>query len=302
MIRAEKVAKKFGDFYALKDLSCEIQQGSIYGLVGANGAGKSTLLRLISGVYKADEGRILIDGEPVYNNPEVKGRIAFVADDVFFLPHSDLMRMKKLHQSAYPSFDEGYFFELCNRFKLDRNKSLSAFSKGMRRQAALILALASRPSILLMDETFDGLDPIMRNLIKTIIYETMVDRSMTVVLSSHSLRELEDTCDQLSLLYKGGIVFESDVQNLKTRMFKVQIAFSEPFDGSRFQGFELINYVQHGRVANFILKGDREEARAKLDAMQPLLLELLPLSLEEVFVHEMDALGYEFSSEMKEGV
>ncbi|MDO4565531.1 MAG: ABC transporter ATP-binding protein [Clostridia bacterium] len=302
MIRVDKVSKRFGDFYALKELSCEISSGSVYGLVGANGAGKSTLLRLISGVYREDAGEILIDGEPVFNNPRVKQRIAFVADEVFFLQHSDLGRMAKLYAAAYPSFDEQYFKSLAARFKLPMNKNIAAFSKGMRRQSALILSLATRPSILLLDETFDGLDPIMRNLVKSIVYETMVDRDMTVVLSSHSLRELEDTCDQLSLLYNGGIVFESDVQNLKTRMFKVQIAFSEPFDKSRFEGMDMINYTQRGCVANFILRGGRDEAKAKLDGMQPLLLELLPLSLEEVFVYEMDALGYDFSSQLKEGI
>lgn len=294
MITAMDLTKTFGKFDALKNMTCTIPSGCVYGLVGANGAGKSTFLRLISGVYKPDAGKLMIDGVDVYDTPTVKGRVAFVADDVFFLPQSNLKRMADLYAAAYPAFDMDKCFRLIELFKLPKDKNINTFSKGMRRQAAIILALSTNPDYLLMDETFDGLDPIIRNVVKNLIYEDVVERSMTAVLTSHSLRELEDTCDQLALLYKGGIVFESDVDNLKTALFKVQVAFSEPFDRTLFEGVDIVNYSQHGSVANIIVRGDRDKTSDYIMKKDPILFEILPLSLEEVFVYEMEALGYCF--------
>ncbi|MBQ3004134.1 MAG: ABC transporter ATP-binding protein, partial [Clostridia bacterium] len=183
---------------------------------------------------------------------------------------------------------------LTKTFGLDPNANLNTFSKGMRRQAATILALATCPRYLFFDETFDGLDPVIRNLVKTVIYNDVAERQTTTIITSHSLRELEDTCDQLALLHKGGIIFESDIQNLKTSLFKVQIACADPYDRSKFEGIEMLDYTQKGSVANFIVRGDREEMAAHLQTMHPLVLDILPLSLEEVFIYEMEALGYAF--------
>ena len=295
MISANNVTKKFDDFTALDGISCKIESGCIYGLVGSNGAGKSTFLRVLSGVYRADQGDVTIDGEPIYENPSVKKKIMLVPDDLYFLPGASMLRMKKLYKSVYPDFDDKRFSELAECFGLDVKKNLGTFSKGMRRQAATVLALSARPEYIFFDETFDGLDPIMRNVVKRLICEDILDRKATAIITSHSLRELEDTCDQLSLLHKGGLVFESDIQNLKTSLFKVQIAFDQEYDKSKFTGMDILKFTKRGSVSNIIVRGDRDLTVAALSSMKPTLLDVLPLSLEEVFTYEMEALGYKFS-------
>lgn len=296
MIKVENLVKKFGSVAALNNVSCTINDGCIYGLVGSNGAGKSTFLRILSGVYRADGGSVTVDGENVYENPNVKRNIVFVSDELYFLPQSNMITMAQMYAACYDSFDVNRFKALCKEFNLNPKKNLNTFSKGMKRQAATILALSARPRYLFLDETFDGLDPVIRNLVKRVIYEDVLERKTTVILSSHSLRELEDTCDQLALLHKGGIALESDVQNLKTSMFKVQVAFSEEFDRCRFEGIDVASYSQKGSVANLIVRGDRDEVQKNISDLNPLLLDILPLSLEEVFVYEMDALGYSFDT------
>ena len=218
-----------------------------------------------------------------------------VPDDLYFLPGASMLRMKKLYKSVYPDFDDKRFDELANCFGLDVKKNLGTFSKGMRRQAATVLALSARPEYIFFDETFDGLDPIMRNVVKRLICEDILDRKATAIITSHSLRELEDTCDQLSLLHKGGLVFESDIQNLKTSLFKVQIAFDQEYDKSKFTGMDILKFTKRGSVSNIIVRGDRDLTVAALSSMKPTLLDVLPLSLEEVFTYEMEALGYKFS-------
>ena len=296
MIKTHQVTKKFGDFRAVSALSCEIPKGCIYGLIGSNGAGKSTFLRLATGVYKADEGSITLDGQDIYENPAAKGRIAYIPDDLYFLAGASMNRMASLYRSIHRNFDKHRFQELTNLFRLNPKTNLNTFSKGMRRQAATILALCCSPDYIFFDETFDGLDPVVRNLVKNLITEDVMERGTTIIITSHSLRELEDTCDQLALLHKGGIVFESDVQNLKTSLFKVQIAFLDPYSREIFSELDLLNYSQRGSVANFIVRGDREQTRALLEEKSPVLLDILPLSLEEVFIHEMQAIGYAFDS------
>ncbi len=302
MITASSLTKKFDDFTALNSLNCSIREGCIYGMVGSNGAGKSTLLRLISGIYRADSGSIQIDGEDVFDNNELKNRLVFVPDELYFLPRSSMNRMAKLYSSIYERFSFERFNELTRAFKLDPKANIGTFSKGMRRQAATILALSCNADYILFDETFDGLDPVMRNLVKNLLYNDVMERNATAVITSHSLRELEDTCDQLSLLHKGGIIFESDINNLKTSLFKVQVAFRDEYDRSRFEGIDMLSFSKHGSVAAIIVRGDRDETTAKIKAMDPLLYEILPLSLEEVFVYEMGALGYEFSDVLKQEV
>ncbi len=294
MIHAENVTMKFEDFTALNHLHCSIPDGCIYGLVGSNGAGKSTFLRLISGVYRPLEGKIEIDGKPVYENPMIKKQIVYVPDDLYFLPQASMNRMAKFYNAIYESFSFEKYENLVKTFGLNPNANINTFSKGMRRQAATILALSTSPRYLFFDETFDGLDPVMRNLVKTVIYNDVAERKTTTIITSHSLRELEDTCDQLALLHKGGIIFESDIQNLKTSLFKVQIAFDRPYGKESFPGIEMLEYTQKGSVANFIVRGDREQIKEQLAQQNPLVLDILPLSLEEVFIYEMEALGYAF--------
>lgn len=295
MIKAANLTKKFGDFIALDNLSCTIPQGCIYGMVGSNGAGKSTFLRLIAGVYQPNTGALTIEDQPVYDNPAVKQRIAFVPDELYFLPGANLQRMAAFYEAAYPTFDRQRFDSLMGIFRLNVAKPLSTFSKGMRRQAATILAISCRPAYIFFDETFDGLDPVMRNLVKSLICQDVMERQATAIITSHSLRELEDTCDQLALLHQGGIVLESDIEDLKTSLFKVQIAFSNEYDRSLFQGVDIVHFSKRGSVANMIVRGDREETAARLRELRPSVLDILPLTLEEVFTYEMEALGYAFS-------
>ena len=294
MISAKNITMEFDGFKALSDMSCEIPDGVIYGLVGSNGAGKSTFLRLISGVYKPKKGEITVDGKPLYENPEVKKDILYVPDDLYFLPQSSMNTMASFYAAAYENFSYERFHQLTATFGLDPNANINTFSKGMKRQAATVLALSAMPKYLFFDETFDGLDPVMRNLVKQVIYNDVIERNTTTIITSHSLRELEDTCDQLALLHKGGIVFESDVQDLQTSLFKIQVAFDAMFDQTKFGGIHMMNYEQMGSVATFIAKGNRDEVVARIREMDPLLLDVLPLNLEEVFIYEMEALGYAF--------
>ena len=202
--------------------------------------------------------------------------------------------MAALYKAAYPTFDTARYHKLVDVFQLDETKPLQHFSKGMRRQAATILAIACRPDYLFLDETFDGLDPVMRRLVKGLICEDVADRQATALLTSHSLRELEDTCDQLALLHKGGLVFESDIQNLKTSLFKIQIAFLDEYDRSRFTGLDMLHFSKRGSVSNLIVRGDRDRTVERLRGLHPAVLDVLPLTLEEMFTFEMEALGYAF--------
>lgn len=292
MIQTSGLTKRFDDFTALTDITCTIPDGCIYGMVGSNGAGKSTFLRTVTGVYRPDEGQVTVGGQTVYENPAVKATIAYVPDTLYFLGGSSMNRMAKLYRAVYPCFDTERFTKLTAMFGLNPQKPVSTFSKGMKRQAATVLALSARPQYLFFDETFDGLDPVMRNVVKTLICEDVLDRNATAIITSHSLRELEDTCDQLALLHKGGLVLESDVQDLKTSLFKIQVAFTHEFDRENFADLDIRHFQKRGSVANMIVRGDRDQTVARLQQQAPVLLDVLPLSLEEVFTYEMEALGY----------
>ena len=294
MILAENVTKTFDGFCALDKISCHIPKGCIYGMVGSNEAGKSTFLRLITGVYKTETGKITIDDEVVYNNPRAKNRIAYVPDELYFLPGASLNRMADFYEAAYKKFDRVWFRHLADSFGLPEKKAINTFSKGMKRQCATILALCSKPDYLFFDETFDGLDPVMRNLVKRLICQEVVEKETTVIITSHSLRELEDTCDQLALLHEGGLIFERDIQNLKTTLFKIQTAFDADYNQGYFEGIDILHYNKKGSVVNMIVRGDKEEITGHIKQKNPLLLDILPLSLEEVFTYEMEVLGYQF--------
>ncbi len=307
MIEVINARKCFDDFEALHELSFNIPDHCIFGMVGSNGAGKSTLMRMITGIYKADGGEILIDGENVYENVDVKRKMVFVPDELFYMGSASMERLSKTYASVYPTFDMDYFHELAQMFHLDPKKSLTTFSKGMKRQAITILALACRTEYILFDETFDGLDPVMRNLVKGLICKDIADRKATAIITSHSLRELEDTCDQLALLHKGGLVLQSDIGDLKTSLFKVQTAFAQDYtkeDVEKYleigeQGLSdisLLHFSKSGSVANMIMRGDQALVTSLLEKQHPLLLETLPLTLEEVFTYEMEALGYSFEN------
>ena len=299
MIRAAGITKKFGSFTALDEVTCNILDGCVYGLVGSNGAGKSTFLRVLAGIYKPDEGVAYFDDEPVYENPSVKEQISFVADELYFLTGSNMKKMALMYKRLYDNFDMDRFNELTKIFGLDPDKNIANFSKGMRRQASIILTLSTRAKYMFFDETFDGLDPVMRNLVKKLICDDVAEKGSTVIITSHSLRELEDICDHLALLHKGGLVLDSDVLEMKTTQFKVQVAFEEKFNESKFWDMNITRYRQEGSVANMIVNGDREEMIKRFRDMNPIILDILPLTLEEVVTYEMEALGYEFNKQME---
>lgn len=296
MIIATNLTKRFSDVSALDQLNCHIPDGCVYGLVGANGAGKSTFLRLVSGVYRPDGGSVTMDNEPTFENIKLKKRFAFVPDEFWALPQSSMARMAKLYASAYDTFSMDRFQALSKEFGLVTDRPLTTFSKGMRRQAATVLALSTGADYYFFDETFDGLDPVMRNFVKQKLYAEVFDRGATVIITSHSLRELEDTCDQLALLYKGGIVLESDVGDLKTSLFKLQVAFAQDYDNNVFNGLDVVKLTRQGSVATLVVRGNKDQSSALLAAKNPLLLEVLPVTLEEVFIYEMEALGYAFET------
>lgn len=295
MIKIDKLSKKYEKDYVLKDLSCTILDNSIYGLVGANGSGKSTLLRTIMGIYEADSGVISVSGESVYDNEIIKQKMVFVQDDLFFYPGYTLMDTARYYQSMYKDFDINYLKELAGMLNLSLDKKISTFSKGMKRQCALICAICTNADYMFFDETFDGLDPVIRNTMKKILIKQMNKKDTTIVMTSHNLRELEDICDNLGLLYQGGILFESDVDTIKTNMFKVQVSFENNFDKEDFEDFDILSFKKTGSVATIIIKDNDGKSKNKLEKMKPLILDYLPLTLEEVFIYEMEALGYEFN-------
>lgn len=295
MIKIESINKSFNSTKVLENLNCNIKTNSVYGLIGANGAGKSTLLRIINDVFKRDNGKIEVDGEEVSDNEEIKQKMVFIPDDLYFFPNYTLLDMAKFYQSMYKKFDMNYLKELAEILKLNLDSRIQTFSKGMKRQCSLICAMATNAEYMFFDETFDGLDPVVRNLIKKIIAKQMESKNTTIIMTSHNLRELEDICDNLGLLYKGGILFESDIDTLKTNMFKIQISLKEDFDEKTFSELNVMSFKKTGSVATVIIKGDKEECEKNLKRLKPVILDFLSLTLEEMFIYEMEVLGYEFN-------
>ena len=295
MIKITNLNKSYGDKKVLENLNCTIKTGSVYGLIGANGAGKSTLLRIIMGIFKKDSGVIEIDGKELVDTEEVKQKLVYVPDDLFFFKNYTIKDMAIFYSKLYPNFDMDFAMNFAEKLKLDTKQKIQTFSKGMKRQAALICALSTNADYMFFDETFDGIDPVIRNYMKKVIAEQMQKKETTIIMTSHNLRELEDICDNLGLLYKGGVLFESDVDSLKTNMFKIQISLNKDFDEKDFQNYNVLSFKKTGSVATVIMKGDREGYEKVLRDMNPIILDFLPLTLEEIFIYEMEVLGYEFN-------
>ena len=294
MIEIKNLCKSFdGTVDVLKDLNCCIPDNAIYGLVGANGSGKSTLLRCINSIYKATSGEIVVDGLPSYDNEEIKKEMVFIPDDLFFYPGYSLYDTAKYYQSMYDNFDLEFVFDTARKLKLDFDKSINTFSKGMRRQCAIICALATNAKYIFFDETFDGIDPVVRKYFKKLIASQMTKKDTTVIMTSHNLRELEDICDNLGLIYNQKILFESDVNTLKTNMLKVQISLKEDFDEDTFSKLDVLSYKRIGKVATLIIN-DKKGTKKYLESLKPIILDYLPLTLEEIFIYQMEALGYAF--------
>lgn len=295
MIKITNLNKSYGDKKVLENLNCSIKTGSVYGLIGANGAGKSTLLRIIMGIFKKDSGVIEIDGKELVDVEEIKQKLVYVPDDLFFFKNYTIKDMAIFYSKLYPNFDMEFAMNFAEKLKLNTNQKIQTFSKGMKRQAALICAISTNADYMFFDETFDGIDPVIRNYMKKVIAEQMQKKETTIIMTSHNLRELEDICDNLGLLYKGGVLFESDVDSLKTNMFKIQISLNKDFDEDDFQNYNVLSFKKTGSVATIIMKGDREGYEKVLRDMNPLILDFLPLTLEEIFIYEMEVLGYEFN-------
>lgn len=294
MIEIANVSKSFGKTKALNNANCKIETGSIFGLVGSNGAGKSTLLRLISGVYKQDIGQIFINGQAVFNNPEAKKHCVYISDMPYIPNGASLDSMRKTYSAFFDTFSQEEYNRLVNLFNIDSTAQLSDFSKGMRRQAIIILALSCKSKYIIMDETLDGLDPIMRALVKRLLYESVVDNNTTVIISSHSLRELEDTCDNLAMIHRGKIIFQRDIQNISSSVSKVQVVLEDDLLKQDFKGIDVLNYTRKGSVSTLIVRDGKKELLQVLKEKEPLLLEVLPLTLEEVFTYELKQKGYSF--------
>ncbi len=295
MIELKNLSKSFDKHHlVLENLSCTIPDNAIYGLVGANGAGKSTLLRLINSIYKPTQGEVLVDGKPAYDTEDIKKQMVFVPDDLFFFSGYSLTETANFYKALYPNFDLDFVLKEAKTLKLDPKANLSTFSKGMKRQCALLCALATKAKYMFFDETFDGLDPVIRKFFKDLIVRQMSEKETTIIMTSHNLRELEDICDNLGLLYKGSILFEGDIDTLKTNMFKVQISLKEDFDKDTFKDLDLLYFKKVGTVATLIIK-EKENSKKILEDLKPIILDYLPLTLEEIFIYQMEALGYEFN-------
>ena len=295
MLKANDLVKRFGDTIALDGLNTEIGRGCIYGLVGPNGSGKSTLMRLMCGVYRPDGGSITLEGEPVFENIAAKDRILYLSDDLYFPPKSTVEELAAFYRGLYSGFSTETYQKLCGCFPLEVKKSLSTFSKGQRRQAALLAALCCHADYLLLDEAFDGLDPVIRLMVKKLLAEEIAERGATVVISSHNLRELEDLCDQIGLLSAGRLLFEKDIDVLKLGFCRVQAAYDHPVDWEA-PGLSILDKKERGKLVSLLVRGTAEETLAVLEAQRPLFAEALPMTLEEVFIGEMEAVGYDYSN------
>lgn len=293
MIRFDNVTKNFEDFRVLEDFTLEIPKGSAYGLLGTNGAGKSTLLRLLAGVYRVDSGSITIGGKPVYDNPEVKQKMLLISDETAQFHNMSLNQMRKFYKTFYTKFSDDTFNRLHSIVGLPLNKKLAGFSKGMKRQAAVICGIASAPEYLLLDEAFDGLDPAMRIAVKKMLIDAMCDSDMTIVISSHNLKEIEEFCDTVGLLHNGKMVFDRALDVLKGNIHKVQCSFETVPEKSDFPQLEILLIEQVNGLTNIIAKGDADKTLETVRAKAPSFCDLIPLSLEEIFIYEMEALEYD---------
>lgn len=295
MIQVNNVVKNFDGFRALDGVNMKVEKGSIYGLVGPNGAGKSTLIRHLTGVYRPDQGEILIEGEPIYENRRVKARISYIPDDLFYFLQADTMAMMKYYRGIYPDFDEKMFFRMQEFFpSIDVKRNIRRLSKGMQKQVAFWLAICCRPELMILDEPVDGLDPVMRRQIWSILMSEVAEHKMTVLVSSHNLRELEDVCDHVGIMNKGSIMIERSLMELQGNISKVQIACQTGMPKMPKE-FEVLHMSNSGRVYTMIVKGNPKEVARAVSAEEDNLaiVDILPLTLEEIFIYEMGGADYE---------
>ncbi len=291
MIEVRNVMKEFDGFRALDDMSMTVPTGAVYGLVGPNGAGKSTIIRHLTGIYRQDAGEILVDGAPVFENPGVKSRIAYIPDEIFYYANASIREMMDFYRSIYPHFDAERFKKLADVFGLDPKRQMRRLSKGMQKQAAFWIAVSLRPEILILDEPVDGLDPVMRRQIWSIIMADVAENGTTVLVSSHNLRELEDVCDSVGIMNKGKIMIERSLDELQENIVKIQLAL--PDGESLPEGLDILHKSNTGRLQSLIMHGTQEELTEKLQSAHPLFIDAVPLTLEEIFIYELGGADYE---------
>lgn len=296
MIEMKGVSKKFDQIQALTQVSGVIREGSVFGLVGTNGAGKSTCLRIMAGILKADEGSMLVDGQEIFENEEMKKEIFFISDDQYYFPNATPKEMMEYYRMFYPCFDEKRFEELIKKFGLDMRRRLNTFSKGMKKQVSVLLGICANTKYLLCDETFDGLDPVMRQAVKSIFAMEIINRDFTPIIASHNLRELEDICDHVGLLHKGGILLSKDLEEMKSNIQKVQCVVSEEEKMELYKELEILQTEQRGSLLTLTVRGESEKTEKVIRGKNPVFYEILPLTLEEIFISETEVVGYDIKS------
>ncbi len=296
MIEAVQVCKRFGDIQAVNEVDLTIKTGEVFGLIGSNGAGKSTFLRMLSGVYRPDSGQLTIDGEAVYENVAVKSRCFYISDDQYFLSNSTPEEMKNFYRMYYEKFDEERFNKLMKGFDLNPSRKIRTFSKGMKKQVSVICGVCAGVDYLFCDETFDGLDPVARQAVKSLFAEDVAERSLTPVIASHNLRELEDICDHVGLLHKGGILLSQDLEEMKLGIHKLQCAFTESKSEGDFEGLNILSFAQRGSLYTITARGTEAEIQQRVQSMGPIFCEILPLTLEEIFINETEVAGYDIKN------
>ena len=287
MLELRNITKTFGSFKALDDLSMKVPRGAVYGLVGPNGAGKSTAIRHMTGVYLPDSGTVTMEDQPVFENPDMKQRIGFIPDDIFFFPSATLEDMKDFYKGIYPGFDDLLFRRLSEVFPLPGKSPIRRFSKGMQKQAAFQLSICARPDLLILDEPVDGLDPVMRRQVWSLILSDVAQRETTVVISSHNLRELEDICDHVGIMDHGKMLLEKSLADMQGNTVKLQLVGEAP------QDLEVLHETSSGRLRTLIVRGNAEEVTARVQKTAPAYFDVLPLSLEEIFIYELGGVNYE---------
>ena len=286
MLEMKNVTKTFGGFVALEDLSMSVPQGAVYGLVGPNGAGKTTAIRHLTGIYRPDKGQVTLEGLPIYENPQVKAAIGYIPDDIFYFPSATLEEMHRFYRGIYPNFDEELYKRLKEVFQLPEKMPLRRYSKGMQKQAAFYLTLCCRPEVLILDEPVDGLDPVMRRQVMSLILADVAERGTTVLISSHNLRELEDVCDHVGIMDHGKMLLERSLAEMQGGTVKLQLVGEIP------EGLEILHESSSGRLKTLIVRGGAVEVSEMVAGTKPAYFDVLPLSLEEIFIYELGGVNY----------
>jgi ABC-2 type transport system ATP-binding protein len=296
MLRVNGLYKKYDDFEAIKNVSLNIPRGVVYGLIGSNGAGKTTLLKTVTGIFEKDRGTVTLNEKEIYENVEAKKKIFFIADNPYFYPGYTVKDMANFYKTVYETWDGDKYEKLRGIFKIDENKKVRNMSKGMQKQVAIWLGLSTNTDVLILDEPLDGLDAVIRQRVKKLIFQEVIDRQLTVLISSHNLRELEDFCDYVAILHSGEVILEREIEKLKSSIFKVEVAFNDGMPEELMKTIKPIKTVQKGRMWVLIVEGERIEIEKIIQSYNPILFDVVSLTLEEIFMYEMEGIGYEYES------